>query len=151
MESLTQWTWVWVSSGSWWWTEWPGVLQSTGLQRVGHNWVTELSDWVSPSQVLWTCPFWQRPLGPTAESPLSLFEENCQTQSSSLRKGILVNISHLMARNASRTDNPAWLASNIWGNLWPKTVPRKVMTINCVNHQLYLWHLNKVWKVSNNC
>ena len=29
----TQWTWVWVSSGSWWWTGKPGVLQSMGLQR----------------------------------------------------------------------------------------------------------------------
>ena len=34
MASLTQWTWVWVSSGSWWWTGKPGVLQSIGLQRA---------------------------------------------------------------------------------------------------------------------
>ena len=39
MASLTQWTWVWVNSGSWWWTGRPGVLQSMGLQRVGHDWV----------------------------------------------------------------------------------------------------------------
>ena len=37
----TQWTWVWVNSGSWWWTGRPGVLQSTGSQRVGHDWATE--------------------------------------------------------------------------------------------------------------
>ena len=43
MVSLTQWTWVWVNSRSWWWTEKPGVLQSMGLQRVGHDWVTELN------------------------------------------------------------------------------------------------------------
>ena len=43
MASPTQWTWVWVSAGSWWWTGRPGVLQSMGLQRVGHNWVTELN------------------------------------------------------------------------------------------------------------
>ena len=42
MASLTRWTWVWVSSGSWWWTGKPGVLQSMGLQRVGHDWATEL-------------------------------------------------------------------------------------------------------------
>ena len=42
MASLTQRTWVWVDSGSWWWTERPGVLQFMGLQRVGHDWVTEL-------------------------------------------------------------------------------------------------------------
>ena len=38
-----QWTWVWVNSRSWWWTGCPGVLQSMGLQRVVHNWVTELN------------------------------------------------------------------------------------------------------------
>ena len=26
MASLTQWTWVWASSGSWWWTGKPGML-----------------------------------------------------------------------------------------------------------------------------
>ena len=41
MASPTQWTWVWVSSGSWWWTGKPGVLQSMGSQRAGHDWVTE--------------------------------------------------------------------------------------------------------------
>ena len=39
--SLTWWTWVWVSSGRWWWTGKPGVLQSMGSWRVRHNW-TEL-------------------------------------------------------------------------------------------------------------
>ena len=43
MASPTQWTWVWVSSGSWWWTGGPGMLQSMGLQRVRHDWVTELN------------------------------------------------------------------------------------------------------------
>ena len=37
MVQLTQWIWVWVSSGSWRWTGKPGVLQSMGLQRVGHD------------------------------------------------------------------------------------------------------------------
>ena len=41
--SPTLWTWVWVSSGSWWWTGKPGVLQSVGSQRVGHDWATELN------------------------------------------------------------------------------------------------------------
>ena len=43
MASLTQRTWVWVNSGSWWRTGRPGVLQSMGLQRVGHDWATELN------------------------------------------------------------------------------------------------------------
>ena len=48
MPSPTRWTWVWVNSGSWWWTGRPGVLQSMGLQRVRHNWVTELN-WIVKS------------------------------------------------------------------------------------------------------
>ena len=46
MLSPTRWTWVWVSSRSWWWTGRPGVLWFMGLQILGHNWVTELN---------WTC------------------------------------------------------------------------------------------------
>ena len=42
MASLTRWTWVSVNSGSWWWTGRPGVLRFMGLQRVGHDWVTDL-------------------------------------------------------------------------------------------------------------
>ena len=42
MASLTRWTWVWVNSGSWWWTGRPGVLQFMGSQRVGHDWATDL-------------------------------------------------------------------------------------------------------------
>ena len=43
MASPTQWTWVWVSFRSWRWTGRPGVLQSMGLQRVEHDWATELN------------------------------------------------------------------------------------------------------------
>ena len=38
-----QWTWVWVNSGSWWWTGRLGVLWFMGSQRVGHDWSTELN------------------------------------------------------------------------------------------------------------
>ena len=43
MASLTRWTWVWVNSGSWWWTGRPGMLRFLGSQRVRHNWATELN------------------------------------------------------------------------------------------------------------
>ena len=43
MASSIQWTWIWVNSGSWWWTGKPGVLQSMESQRVRHDWVTELN------------------------------------------------------------------------------------------------------------
>ena len=43
MASPIQWTWVWVKSRSWWWTGKPGVLQSMVLQRIRHDWATELN------------------------------------------------------------------------------------------------------------
>ena len=43
MASPTRWAWVWVNSGSWWWTGRPGVLWFMGSQRVGHDWATELN------------------------------------------------------------------------------------------------------------
>ena len=43
MVSPTQWTWVWVNSGSWWWTGKRGVLQSMGSQTDGHDWATEMN------------------------------------------------------------------------------------------------------------
>ena len=70
MASPIQWTWVWVDSGSWWWTGRPGMLQFLGLQKVGHNWATELN-WTEarsspPPPELWIrmvffklCNFWK--------------------------------------------------------------------------------------------
>ena len=45
MASLYIWAWVWVNSRSWWWTGKPGMLQSMGSQRAGHDWATELN-WI---------------------------------------------------------------------------------------------------------
>ena len=67
MASLTQWTWVWVNSGSWWWTGSPGVLWFMGSQRVGHdraterNWTESLLKTLNgsplPLRVFWTQSF----------------------------------------------------------------------------------------------
>ena len=57
MASPTQWTWVSVNSGSWWWIGRPSVLQFMGLQRVGHDWATSLS--------LFTFMHWRRKWQPT--------------------------------------------------------------------------------------
>ena len=51
MASLTRSTWIWVDSGSWWWTGRPDMLQFMGSQRVGHDWATELN---------WLCNSWDR-------------------------------------------------------------------------------------------
>ena len=59
MATLTQWTSVWVSSGSWWRTGKPGVLHSMGSQRVRHDWATELKGkWLlSQKAYFWLCFF----------------------------------------------------------------------------------------------
>ena len=54
MASQTRWTWVWVNSGSWWWTGRPGALRFMGSQRVRHDWATEL-DWIEEVPE-WGCP-----------------------------------------------------------------------------------------------
>ena len=51
--SSTPWTWVWVNSGSWWWTGKPGVLQSMGSQKVRHDWATQLN-WTEENRTWWS-------------------------------------------------------------------------------------------------
>ena len=56
MASPTRWTWVWVGYGSW--TGKPGVLQSMGSQRVGHDWTTELKAMdkgIFKNMCMWLC------------------------------------------------------------------------------------------------
>ena len=55
MASPTQWTWVWVNSGTWWWTGRPSVLQFMGSQRVRHDWATELN-W---TEAKFELPWWR--------------------------------------------------------------------------------------------
>ena len=62
------WTWVWVNSRTWWRTGKPGMLQSTGSQRVGHDWATELNwtELMEPKDVKrrWPSPRdWAKELG----------------------------------------------------------------------------------------
>ena len=58
MASLTQWTWVWVDSGSWWWTGRLSMLWFMGLQRVGHDWATKLELELSKSQASEMAAWW---------------------------------------------------------------------------------------------
>ena len=73
MASPTRWEWVWVNSGSWWWTERPGVLQFMGSQRVGHDWATELN-WTEPNP----CPLSQW-CHPAISSPVVPFSSCLQS------------------------------------------------------------------------
>ena len=57
MASTTQWTWVWVNSGKWWWTGRPDMLQSMGSQIVGHDGATVLNRMVSNVEFC-SCDCW---------------------------------------------------------------------------------------------
>ena len=60
MATPNRWKWVWINSGSWWWTGMSGVLQSMGSQRIRHNWATEQQQkWLNisvtePNNQTWT-------------------------------------------------------------------------------------------------
>ena len=56
MASQTQWTWVRVNSGSWWWAGKTGMLWLMGLQRSGHYWVIELN-WIDHRCMGWFLHF----------------------------------------------------------------------------------------------
>ena len=73
MASPTWWTWVWVNSGSWWWTGRPGVLRFMGSQRVRHDWATELN---------WTEMKWRRIKEPLDESERGEWKSWLETQHS---------------------------------------------------------------------
>ena len=77
MASLTRWTWVWVNSGSWWWTGRPGVLWFMGSQRVRHDWVTELNwlKWFQVWPVETTITAWVSVTYPVSPQVLPCFDE----------------------------------------------------------------------------
>ena len=74
MASLTWWLWVWVNSGSWWWTGRPGVLQFIALQRVGHDWATELN-WGHPWILTVPVPKGQHRLSPNWDHSMAFSSE----------------------------------------------------------------------------
>ena len=74
MASLTQWTWVCINSWDMWWPGRPGVLQSMGLQRVGHDWVTKLN-WRYILGIPWQSSGWNWALSLPWSCVLSLVQE----------------------------------------------------------------------------
>ena len=79
LASPTWWKWVWVNSGSWWWTGKSGMLQSMRSQRVGHDWVTELN-WTELNHYHYQKPFeqfrisWCRCLSLGCKTKISCFK-----------------------------------------------------------------------------
>ena len=81
---LTQCTWVWASSSSWWWTGKPGMLQSMRSQRVGHDWAPELTnrlnqfdEKVHQLALILHCHFWSTVHKLKPRQPVLLSLNNC--------------------------------------------------------------------------
>ena len=73
MASPTRRTWVWVNSGSWWWTGRPDVLQFMGSQRAGHDWATELN-WTFFLPAMWN-------VGWKVYTPAAILRSQCHEMS----------------------------------------------------------------------
>ena len=114
MASPTQWTWVWVDSGSWWWTGRPGVLRFMGSQRIGHDWATELN-WTNkdcePKKYIYFClaceskdealRFAWNSLD-TVPPPGSLWTLSCQDQTLPLYAALSSLVFYLISLSSSR-------------------------------------------------
>ena len=117
MVSPTQCTWVWVNSGSWWWTGRPGVLQSMGSQRVGHDWATELN-WTELLGMVrvwrYLCSMWMISKGHLPENQLCiiiwmrwpLFDHQFVLSSATL---ILAQWAHGQSGHGQRNRGYSWV------------------------------------------
>ena len=100
MASLTQWTWVWVDSGSWWWTGRPGMLRFMGLWRVGHDWATELNWGAKTPHASW----------PKNQNITQ--KQYCNKFNKDFKKGPhqkLIKITFLLLKNTDHYLSPPWV------------------------------------------
>ena len=117
MASPTRWTWVWVNSGSWWWTGRPGMWRFMGSQRVGHNWVTELN-WTESTNS-WS-PYY-----------LSLQEKNKKYQKGSNRIIMMIQFSSV-AQSCVTFCTPWTAARHVSLSITNSQSPPKPMSIESV-------------------
>ena len=152
MASLTQWTWVWVNSGSWWWTGRPGVLQSMLWQIVGHKWATKLY-WIEqnePNYYDGVVSHWEPDilecdvkwaLRSAAVNKASDCDEIVAELFKSLKDNA-IKIWHSLCRQIWKTQQ--------WPQDWKRSVlipvPKKGSTKECSNHQTvaFISHASKV-------
>ena len=117
MASLTWQTWVWVSSGSWWWTERPGVLQFMGLQRVGHDWANELN-WTLLPGMLQSTGLQRVGLDLATEQQLCFLQWGCLSLISRLEKKLNQNFRSNKLDWTTTTTKPKKSDNNKNVNSW---------------------------------
>ena len=133
MTSLTRWMWVRVNSWSWWWTGRPGLLQYMGLQRIRHNWATEMN-----RTELMSCE---------VEAHRQLLWE-CKNHSRDSFSEVVENRAHCEARNLPALSLNIWCCSHqvishcinqceTWGSSWWNQVAHYQVLSYCT------WHLKK--------
>ena len=116
MESPTRWIWIWVNSGSWWWTRRPGVLRFMGSQRAGHDWVTELN-WT-----LWAVSWGQNAVAGAAIAVLCGWQwlrERMDTLSTMDFNYLQIFGLPFHPTSASITSSPPWLLITLTDSLDP--------------------------------
>ena len=127
MASRTQWTWVWVNSGSWCWTGRPGLLQFMGSQRIGRDWATELN---------WT------------ELTLTYLSTYLVLKVYSLDQQahhLIVNVNILTYSDLGKTGTLGMEPSNLWLN---KPSRWFWCLLKSETHHSRLWlHIRITWKV----
>ena len=121
MASPTQRTWVWVNSGTWWWTGRPGVLRSVGSQRVRHDWVTEL-DW---TDIL---------TSNAKEAEVEQFYEDLKPSRTNNQKRCPFHYSRLECK--SRKSRNSWSNRQIWpwSAEWSRAKTNSVLPRECTGH-----------------
>ena len=153
MASATRWTWVWVSSGSWWWTGKPGVLQSMGSQRVSQDWVAELT----VSYKLWEYYLDSRTLGfliCKMEMMIICISkyfrktyERCEhAKASEIQKMSSFLVFFTVPKELGEIRLALWKQGELWehetGKYWVKEAEKVSLERWCLT-----WDLEDVWKL----
>ena len=148
MASPTWWTWVWVDSGTWWWTGRPGLLRFMGSQRVGHDWANELN-WLNES-VNWLVHYGCKNLIGDRRNKLvivrCLWSERAHfilgkvTKDSSLTFSTSIEITYTSIYNAMEQKKFSFVFVGIQNST--STLEVRVTVFYKTKHTLTMWSIN---------
>ena len=124
---------VWVDSGSWWWTGRSGVLQFMGLQRVGHDWATELNN-TSHVPSHFTHTYF------SSAKPSEMWHFTPSTSESFYEEGHLLYVTAILLSHSCDTipklDNSSFLKDLLQRGIWSHII-----------EPFLLWHIKIFWPI----